>query len=79
MISVKGIYDGKKIKPAEKIRAKKNSEVIITFLDDEAVEMKKNEKEFWKTFGAWKDVDVDELIKEIYKDRKVSRRKEALM
>ncbi|MBI3813473.1 MAG: hypothetical protein HY279_03275 [Nitrospinae bacterium] len=79
MISVKGIYDGKKIKPTEKIKAKKNTEVIITFLDDEAVEMKKKEKGFWKTFGAWKDIDVNKLIKEIYEDRKISRRKEVLM
>ena len=79
MISVKGIYDGKRIKPAEKIKFKKKSEVIITFLDDDTIALEKNEKEFQKTFGAWKDIDVNKLIKEIYEDRKISRRKEALL
>lgn len=79
MISVKGIYDGKRIKPAEKIKFKKKSEVIITFLDEEVIETEKSEKEFYKTFGAWRKFDVDRLIKEIYKDRKVSHRKEVLM
>ena len=32
MLSVRGIYDGKRIKPIEKFDAPSNVEVIITFL-----------------------------------------------
>lgn len=79
MVSIKGIYDGKRVKPIGKIKAKKNSEVIIIFFDEEEAKTDENNREFWKTFGAWKGVDTDRLIEEIYEDRKISRRKEVLM
>ncbi len=34
MISIQGIYDGNEIKPLEKIYAKPNVKVIITFLEE---------------------------------------------
>lgn len=46
MISVRGIYNGKTIKPLTKIDKKPNTPVIITFLDEEITflfdEVKKN-------------------------------------
>ncbi|OQX16560.1 MAG: hypothetical protein BWK80_40085 [Desulfobacteraceae bacterium IS3] len=34
MISIQGVYDGQKIMPLEKIDAKPNVKVIITFLEE---------------------------------------------
>ncbi len=34
MLSIQGIYDGKKIKPLEEIKARPNVRVIITFLEE---------------------------------------------
>lgn len=39
MIAVKGIYDGKTIKPLEPVLASPNARVIITFLEDEKVNL----------------------------------------
>ncbi len=41
MLSVKGIYDGNVIVPLKKVDQKANSMVIITFLDEELPESKK--------------------------------------
>lgn len=35
MISVNGYYDGKIIRPLEKLNAKKNQRIIITLLDED--------------------------------------------
>ncbi len=36
MKTVPGIYDGSSVKPTEKVDAKPNTKVLITFLDQEA-------------------------------------------
>ena len=38
MLTIKGIYDGKKIEPSEEIPFKGKKNVIITFLEDPAEE-----------------------------------------
>ena len=38
MLSIRGIYTGKEIKPLEDIHVRSNIHVIITFLEDEPVE-----------------------------------------
>jgi hypothetical protein len=35
MRSIRGVYDGRNIKPPEDIRSSPNAKVIITFLDDD--------------------------------------------
>jgi hypothetical protein len=46
MLAIKGIYDGKDIKPLEPIPIQKRTEVIITFLDN--IKKRKNDKD-WRT------------------------------
>lgn len=36
MLSIRGVYDGREIKPLENIRSEPNVKVIITFLDDDS-------------------------------------------
>lgn len=35
METVRGVYDGKAVRPTEAVRARPNTKVLITFLDDE--------------------------------------------
>ncbi|KPA14792.1 hypothetical protein MHK_004995 [Candidatus Magnetomorum sp. HK-1] len=37
MLSIKGIYDGKRVIPLETIHKKPNVKVIITFLEEESI------------------------------------------
>ena len=52
MLVIKGIYDGKNIKPLEHIPIKKTTDVIITFLDK--IETRKNDKDWRKLQGSAK-------------------------
>lgn len=79
MISIRGIYTGKEIKPLEDIRVRPNVGVIITFLDDEekAIDEKKeakipnsNTEEFLKKCGGWEDTrGPEEIVADIYGSR----------
>jgi hypothetical protein len=77
MLSVRGIYDGKQIKPLEEFDAPPNVEVIITFMDksitDQSIDDKT--KELLELSGTWEDDrSVEEIIKEIYDSRTASQK-----
>lgn len=84
MISIRGIYTGKEIKPLEDIRVRPNVGVIITFLEDEEkdVDHKKetnmpnsNTEAFLKKCGGWEDTrGPEEIIADIYDSRASSDR-----
>ena len=88
MLSIRGIYTGKEIKPLEDIHARSNIHVIITFLEDEPVETKdkmrteelsvtsKDPTEiFLEKCGGWEDTrSPEEIITEIYMSRTTSER-----
>lgn len=66
MKAIKGIYDGEKIKPLEKISAKKNTKVIITFLEEEGKDEDSSIREYTsnsQAFDFWNDDRED-----IYQD-----------
>jgi len=68
MLSINGIYDGKRIIPQEPIPVEKgkNFKVIITFI--ESIEEK--EIDLGKFCGIWADDrDAKEIVEEIYKQR----------
>jgi hypothetical protein len=48
MLSIKGIYDGKKVYPTEAIKDTKKYKVIITFVE----EITENEEESLRSFGT---------------------------
>ncbi len=79
MISVRGVYDGKKIKALETFNVPPNVEVIITFLDKEigtgSHGTDNKTKEFLELAGSWEDErSAEEIIKEIYDSRTSSRK-----
>ncbi|NIM11079.1 MAG: antitoxin [Candidatus Aminicenantes bacterium] len=77
MLSVRGIYDGKRIKPIEKFDAPSNVEVIITFLDKKASAKSVDDKtkDLAELCGSWEDDrTAEEIIKEIYDSRTSSQR-----
>jgi len=77
MLSVRGTYDGRRIKPLEKFRMPPNTDVIITFIDSEQNHRSVNQKnqELLKLCGAWKDNrPVEEIIKDIYDSRTSSQK-----
>jgi len=72
MLSVRGIYDGKQIKPIEEFDVPPNVEVIITFMEQETERQTKKEKqnELLILSGTWEDDrPIEEIIKEIYDSR----------
>ncbi len=77
MLSVRGIYDGKKIKPLEAFDVPANVEVIITFMDKQASALSREARteDFLKLSGSWKDDrSAEEIIGEIYGSRTNSHR-----
>lgn len=44
MLSVRAIYDGKKLKLLDKVKIKSPKEVIVTFLDNEAEDIYSDKK-----------------------------------
>ena len=82
MLSVRGIYDGKQIKPLEKFDVPPNVEVIITFMDQKKTTAQSRvEKEtgLLGLSGTWEDDrPVEEIIKEIYDSRTSNQEEIAL-
>ncbi|MGD2091295.1 MAG: hypothetical protein PVH61_34280 [Candidatus Aminicenantes bacterium] len=77
MLSVRGIYDGKQIKPLEEFDAPPNVEVIITFMDKRTTDQSIDDKtkELLELSGTWEDDrSVEEIIKEIYDSRTASQK-----
>jgi hypothetical protein len=77
MLSVRGIYDGKQIKPLEEFDAPPNVEVIITFMDKRTTDQSIDDKtkELLELSGTWEDDrPVEEIIKEIYDSRTASQK-----
>ena len=72
MISVHGIYDGRSIRVLEKIKARPNAKVIITFLDDEPLtaETDGDTEKFLALSGTWEDErSPEEIVRDIYESR----------
>ncbi len=64
MLTVKGIYDGKTIKPLEKLPQKKKYKVIITFLEElEDTDDVRDFSSQSNAFKFWEDSSED-----IYQD-----------
>ncbi|TAL69025.1 MAG: hypothetical protein EPN82_08415 [Bacteroidetes bacterium] len=66
MIAIKGIYDGKAIKPLDNIPIKKPTKVIITFIDEiiqSEDEMIRDFTSHTNAFKFWEDEKED-----IYQD-----------
>lgn len=77
MLSVRGIYDGKRIKPLESFDIPPNVEVIITFMDKRTTAEPVNDKkkDLLALSGTWEDDrPADEIIKEIYDSRTSSQK-----
>jgi hypothetical protein len=88
VLSIRGIYTGKEIKPLEDIHVRSNIQVIITFLEDEPVETKDKKRAeetpatskdptevFLEKCGGWEDTRTpEEIIAEIYTSRTTSER-----
>lgn len=77
MLSIRGVYDGKKIKPLEKFDVPPNVEVIITFMENksEYQSIDDKTKDLLELSGTWEDDrSADEIIKEIYESRTISKK-----
>jgi hypothetical protein len=77
MLSVRGIYDGKQIKPLEEFDVPPNVEVIITFMDKKATDQSVDDKtrDLLELSGTWEDDrSVEEIIREIYDSRTTSQK-----
>ena len=88
MLSIRGIYTGKEIKPLEEIHVRPNVRVIITFLEDEPIETteRKSPEElavtpkdptevFLEKCQGWEDTrSPEEIIADIYVSRTTSDR-----
>jgi uncharacterized protein with ParB-like and HNH nuclease domain len=77
MLSVRGIYDGKQIKPLEEFDIPPNVEVIITFMDKRNTDQSSDDKtrDLLELSGTWEDNrSVEEIIKEIYNSRTASEK-----
>ena len=77
MLSVRGIYDGKQIKPLEEFNIPPNVEVIITFMDKKSTNRSVDDKtrDLLELCGSWEDNrSVEEIIKEIYDSRTTSQK-----
>jgi hypothetical protein len=81
MLSVRGIYDGKQIKPLEEFDVPPNVEVIITFMDQKTTSKSRVDKRngLPGLSGTWEDDrPVEEIIKEIY-DSRTSKREDIVL
>ncbi|MFQ5455912.1 MAG: antitoxin family protein [Nitrospirota bacterium] len=72
LITIRGLYEEGIVKPLEKVDIKGKAEVMITFLDTP----KWTKSVFISAAGSWKDMDTEELKKQIYESRMVSTRRE---
>jgi hypothetical protein len=70
MRSIRGVYDGRDIKPPEDIRSAPDVKVIITFLDDDFCITDKKTEAFFSLSGTWEDNrSAEEIIRDIYESR----------
>ncbi len=80
MLAIKGIYDGKTIRPLEPINIKTPYIVVITFIEPAQKEIgiedgKEATEDFLKLCGKWKDErSAEEIIEDIYSSRRSSYR-----
>ena len=79
MLSIRGVFDGKEIKPLEKFNIPANVEVIITFMDkkfeDQFMDIDDQTKGLLELSGTWEDNrSAEEIIKEIYDSRTSSQK-----
>jgi hypothetical protein len=75
VISVRGIFDGKQIKPLEKFHVPPNVEVIITFTDRKITDPSRSDETngLLELSGTWEDErTTEEIVKEIYDNRTAS-------
>lgn len=76
MYAIRGIYDGQAIVPLERIAVRPNVEVIITFLDDAFSPLGAEDETagLLALSGTWEDDrTVEDIIKDIYDSRTISR------
>ena len=76
MLSIRGIYTGKEIKPLEDIPLRPNVRVIITFLEEDLISSDGDEdtEGLLALSGTWKDErPVEAIIQEIYESRTVDK------
>ena len=72
MLSIRGIYTGKDIQLLEDVHVRPNVQVIITFLEDEAVTnaVDDDTEGLLALSGTWEDVrPVEAIIQDIYESR----------
>ncbi len=75
MLSIRGVYDGRQIKPLEKFNVPRNVEVIITFIEKEksTPSIDDRTEDLLKLSGTWEDDRTSgEIIKDIYDSRTIS-------
>ena len=73
MLSIRGIYNGKEIRPLEKINVRHNVQVIITFLENKFLKKSNKIKDLLSLSGTWEDKRTsEEIIKDIYDARTVN-------
>lgn len=76
MLSIRGIYNGKEIRPLEKINVRPNVRVIITFLENKFLKKPNKTKDLLSLSGTWEDERTsEEIIKDIYGARTVNMAK----
>ncbi|QTA92116.1 hypothetical protein [Desulfonema magnum] len=74
MLSIRGVYDGREIKPLENIRSEPNVKVIITFLDDDSPLTDKKTERFISLSGTWEDDrSAEEIVRDIYESRTLGK------
>jgi hypothetical protein len=85
MLSIRGIYTGKEIKPLEDIPVQANVQVIITFLEQDKINPKAESEGpnssqnltqlFLDKCGGWKDTHCPaDIVSEIYASRTSSEK-----
>ena len=78
MLSVKGIYDGQKLRLFERVKIKSPRKVIVTFLDTDSDELTSQELHFLADKGGAfdflhdekEDIYTDKDLKEKYTNKK---------
>ena len=78
MITIRGVYDGKNIRPLESITAKPDARVIITFLDEEAggpPSQSDKTAELVELCSSWRDErSPEDIVRDIYESRTATQR-----
>ena len=77
MLSVRGVFNGKKIEPLEEFNVPGNAEVIITFLDRRTSSQSTDDKtrDLIELSGTWEDDrSVEEIVMDIYESRTTTQK-----